>query len=193
MRGMPQRLQPQCLTNESDFQIKIKSKIKNKTASEIKRRHRNNRDFHGERLKIMPVDRSRRAVFPLLLLLAGLNGLTQVGALKGKCQQMQDASTSRVAFAGLHCGISVLVWRAIWQTISSQSQGKSFAAAYELPPHVAALPIYLLASFVSIYVFLLVDSVFWLFLVATHAARPNNKVKLRHCGLFMPATFANGF
>ncbi|XP_001968288.3 roundabout homolog 2 [Drosophila erecta] len=84
MRGMPQRLQPQCLTNESEIQMKIKSKIKNKTASEIKRRHRNNRDLHGERLKIMPVDRSRRSVFPLLLLLAGLNGLTQVGALKGE-------------------------------------------------------------------------------------------------------------
>ncbi|XP_017075898.2 roundabout homolog 2 [Drosophila eugracilis] len=96
MRGMPQRLQPQpqqCLANESEIQIQIKFKNKNKNknknenASEIKRRHRNNRNADGDedrRLKIIKVDRSRRLIFPLLLLLTGLNGLTQAGALKGE-------------------------------------------------------------------------------------------------------------
>jgi len=90
MRGMPRRLQPQCLANESEIQIKIENKIKNKNGKsrEIKRRHRNNRNAPEEGLKIIQVDRSRRVIFPLLLLLTGLNGLTQVGALKGKCQQM---------------------------------------------------------------------------------------------------------
>lgn len=93
MRGMPRRrLQPpQHLSNGAKSEIKFKNTI---------RRHRNNRNVSSPGLKIFKLDRrSLPVTFPLLLLLAGLNGLTQVDALKGKCQQMPRHLQVKVAVA----------------------------------------------------------------------------------------------
>ncbi|XP_034667517.1 roundabout homolog 2 isoform X2 [Drosophila subobscura] len=80
---LPQlQLQLQHLSAESAF--------KNTNVSEIKRRRhrRNNQNVDAasqpKRLKIISGQRMSAVVFPMLLILSGLNGLTQVAALKGE-------------------------------------------------------------------------------------------------------------
>lgn len=175
MRGMPRRrLQPpQHLSNEAKSEIKFKNTV---------RRHRNNQNVSSPGLKIFKVDRRSLlpVTFPLLLLLAGLNGLTQVDALKGKCQQMPR-----------HLQVKVAV--ALPYTIPFEGQydkqfppkkpkqilcGCIWLSAYRSSIFLRdALPIYLLASFVSIYVFFPSPS-FWLFLVATHQQQQQRQ---QHC------------
>ncbi|XP_033235599.1 protein sax-3 [Drosophila pseudoobscura] len=94
--GMPQlqlQLLPQHLSEESE--IKNNAVTGSVSVSEIKRRrHRNNQnvDATSPRLKIIRARVGQKmaslplplAVFPMLLILSGLNGLTQVAALKGE-------------------------------------------------------------------------------------------------------------